>query len=147
MKFGNEEFLSLFPQCVLENIMMTSMLAHISVIVKIKIIMNFMNEILNRPCNSLLATFFESSCGVCPKTVSSSLRRLTCPKWTVNQLSEILRRKRLEKKVPEGVVDTAHLPQCEFSDFHPVPLALLLEFLCWPVNEFYWASYAALAGT
>ena len=29
-------------------------------------------------------------------------------------LSEILRRKRLEKRVSEGVVDTAHLPQCEF---------------------------------
>ena len=31
-------------------------------------------------------------------------------------LSEILRRKRLEKNMPEGVVDTAHLPQCEFSN-------------------------------
>ena len=29
-------------------------------------------------------------------------------------LSEILRRKRLEKNVSEGVFDTAHLPQCEF---------------------------------
>ena len=29
-------------------------------------------------------------------------------------LSEILRRKRLEKKVSEGVVDSAHLPQSEF---------------------------------
>ena len=29
-------------------------------------------------------------------------------------LSEILRRKRLEKNVSEGVVDTTHLPQCEF---------------------------------
>ena len=29
-------------------------------------------------------------------------------------LSEILRRKRLEKKVSEGVVDTAQFPQCEF---------------------------------
>ena len=51
-------------------------------------------------------------------------------------LSEILRRKRLEKKVSEGVVDTAHLPQCEFSHLHQLPLALLLEFPCWPVNEF-----------
>ena len=33
-------------------------------------------------------------------------------------LSEILRRKRLEKNVSEGVVDTAHLPQCEFSNLH-----------------------------
>ena len=62
-------------------------------------------------------------------------------------LSEILRRKILEKKVSEAVVDTAHLPQCEFSNLHQLPLALLLEFLCWPVNEFYWASYAARAGT
>ena len=62
-------------------------------------------------------------------------------------LSEILRRKRLEKKVYEGVVDTAHLPQCEFSNLHHLPLALLLEFPCWSVNEFYWASYAARAGT
>ena len=62
-------------------------------------------------------------------------------------LSEILRRKRLEKKVCEGVVDTAHLPQCEFSNLHQLPLALLLEFLCWPVNEFYFASYAARAKT
>ena len=62
-------------------------------------------------------------------------------------LSEILRRKRLEKKVSEGVVDTTHLPQCEFSNLHQLPLALLLEFLCWPVNEFYWASYAERART
>ena len=31
-------------------------------------------------------------------------------------LSEILRRKRLGKNVSEGVVDTAHLPQCEFPN-------------------------------
>ena len=55
-------------------------------------------------------------------------------------LSEILRRKRLEKRASEGVVDTTHLPQCEFSILHQLPLALLLEFLCWPVNEFSWAS-------
>ena len=53
-------------------------------------------------------------------------------------LSETLRQKRLAKKnVPEGVVDTAHLPQCEFSNLQHLPLALLLEFLCWPVSEFY----------
>ena len=62
-------------------------------------------------------------------------------------LSEILCCKRLEKNVSEGVVDTAHLPQCEFSNPHQLPLALLLEFLCWPVTEFYWASFAAGAGT
>ena len=38
-------------------------------------------------------------------------------------LSEILRRKRLEKKVSEGVVDTAHLSQWEFSNLHQLPLA------------------------
>ena len=62
-------------------------------------------------------------------------------------LSEILRCKRLENKLSEGVVDTAQLPQCEFSNFHHLSLALLLEFLCWPVIEFYRASYAARAGT
>ena len=61
-------------------------------------------------------------------------------------LSEILRRKRLEKRVSEGVVDTAHLPQCEFSNLHQLPLALLLEFLCWPVNELSWDSYITRAG-
>ena len=62
-------------------------------------------------------------------------------------LSKILRRKRLEKKVSEGVADTAHLPQSEFSNLHLLPLDLLSEFLCWPVINFYWASYAARAGT
>ena len=38
-------------------------------------------------------------------------------------LSEILRRKRMEKKVSEGIVDTAHLPQCEFSNLQQLPLA------------------------
>ena len=42
-------------------------------------------------------------------------------------LSEILRRKRLGKNVSEVVVDTAHLPQCEFSNLHRLPLALLLR--------------------
>ena len=203
MSFENEENLSLFPQCILENmlmmVMMTSLLADKSVMLKIKIIMNFMNEIINPPCNSLLATFFEAIRKVCPKTVSSSLRRSIRPKWTINQLfkllfplplllsptilllerearrvlwdawrdqlnvceteagteadaedededvdvvggvdevgfsgyecegftlSEILRRKRLAKNVSEGVVDTAHLPQCEFSNLHRLPLAL-----------------------
>ena len=62
-------------------------------------------------------------------------------------LSVILRRKRLEKKVSAGVVDTSHLPQCEFSNLQHLPLVLLLEFVCWPVIEFYWASYAARAET
>ena len=43
-------------------------------------------------------------------------------------LPENLRRKRLAKKeVSEGVVDTAHLPQCEFSNLHHIPLTFLLE--------------------
>ena len=62
-------------------------------------------------------------------------------------LSEILPRKRLEKKVSEAVIDTAHLPQCEISNLHHFPLALLLEILCWPVIDFYWTSYAARAET
>ena len=62
-------------------------------------------------------------------------------------LSEISRRKRLEEKVSEGVVDTAHLPQCEFSILHQLPLVLLLEYLCWPVIEIPWASYAARGET
>ena len=40
-------------------IMMTSFLADKSVIIRIKIIMNFMNEIINPPCNSSLATYFH----------------------------------------------------------------------------------------
>ena len=52
MKFKNVENLSFFPDCVAENIIMTSLLADKSVIVEIKIIMNFMNEIVNPPCNS-----------------------------------------------------------------------------------------------
>ena len=38
-------------------------------------------------------------------------------------LSEILRRNRLGKNVSERVIDTAHLPQCEFSNLHRLPLA------------------------
>ena len=42
-------------------------------------------------------------------------------------LSEILRRKRLGKNVSEGVVDTAHLPQCGFSNLHRLSSALLFR--------------------
>ena len=58
----NEENLSLFPQCILESLMirmMTSLVADKSVMIKNKIIMNFMNELINPPCNSSLATFFH----------------------------------------------------------------------------------------
>ena len=41
-------------------------------------------------------------------------------------LSQILRRKRLAKKnVSEVVIDTAHVPQSEFSNFQHLPIALL----------------------
>ena len=94
MSFENEEKLSLFPQCILEKmtmmLMMTSLLADKSVMMKIKIIMNFMNEIINPPSNSLLATFFEAIRKVCPKTVSSSLRISIRPKWTISQLFKLL---------------------------------------------------------
>ena len=63
-------------------------------------------------------------------------------------LSKLPRRKRLAKEnMSEGVGDTAHLPQCEFSNLHHLPLALQKEFLCWPVIEFSWASCAARAET
>ena len=53
-------------------------------------------------------------------------------------LSEILRQKRLAKKnVSEGVVCTAHLPQCEFSNLQHLALASLLEFFCCSVIKFY----------
>ena len=44
-------------------------------------------------------------------------------------LSKNLRRKKLGKKnVSECAVDTAHLPQCDFSKLHRLPLAFLLNF-------------------
>ena len=53
-------------------------------------------------------------------------------------LSKILHRKRLAKKsVSECVVDTAHLPQCEFSNLQNLTMNFLLEVVCWPVTEFY----------
>ena len=181
--------------------MMMSLLADKLVIVKIKIIVNNMNEIINPPCNSLLATFFETESKVCLRRASSYLRRFVRPKRTISQLfellfplpllmspkrklletkakrllwevqreemqyavcrrqadteadvedddqdfyvaggvddvgvsryesegftlSEILSRKGLAKKnVSEGVIDSAHLPQCEFSNLHHLPLA------------------------
>ena len=42
------------------------------------------------------------------------------------RLSEILRRNRLGKNVPERVIDTAHLPQCDFSNLRRLPLAFSL---------------------
>ena len=52
--------------------------------------------------------------------------------------SEILRSKRLEgQTLSEGVIDTTRPPQCEFSNIQNLPLTFLLEFLSWPVLEFY----------
>ena len=63
-------------------------------------------------------------------------------------LSEIFRRKRLAKKsVFSGVVDTAHLPYCEFSNLQYLPITSLLEIFRWPVIEFCQANCAARAET
>ena len=51
MKFKVDENLSSFPQCVLENIMMRSLLEDKLVIVKNELMKNFMNEIIKPPCN------------------------------------------------------------------------------------------------
>ena len=52
--------------------------------------------------------------------------------------SEIVRGKRLEgQTLSEGVFNTARTPQCEVSNLQRLPLTFLLEFLCWPVIEFY----------
>ena len=72
--------MSFVPQCVLQNIMMTSLLADKLFIVKIEKLLNFMNEIINPPCNSLLATIFELSSKVYLKRASSCLRKLVRPK-------------------------------------------------------------------
>ena len=194
--------------------MMTLLLADKSAVIKIKTIMSFMNENLNPPCNSRLATFCELNFEAYRKRVSSCLETFVRPKWTLSQMfevlfpipllmspksfwrergekspvggpegpvevgdvceteavtkadvedkdedvdvvggvdevgvfgcesegftiSEILRRKRFAKKnVSEGVVDIVHCPQCEFSYLH-LPLTFFLEFLCWPVIEYY----------
>ena len=185
-----------------------------------------MNEIINPPCNSLLAAFFELSSEVCLKKASSCWRRLIRPKRTISQQFKCLfplpilmspNRKLLEREArrvllevqrdqmkeavcarqrralrqmwrmrlrtlmllvewtwlgsldtslrdsrsqkscvekdwrrrmcPRVPFDTAHLPQFEFSNLHHLPLALLLEFLCSPVIEFFWATCAARAET
>ena len=178
---------------------MTSLLADKSVIIRIKIIMNFMNEIITPPCNSLLATFLhqlvkhvrrqcdlrcgsefvpsghEISCSSCclnvPEEKMAGERGEESPVGGLERLvevggvceaeagtgvdvedvdqdvdvgcgvdevglsgyesegftlSEILRRNRLGKNVSERVIDTAHLPQCEFSNLHLLPLAFSL---------------------
>ena len=52
--------------------MMTSLLADKSVTVKLEIKMNFLNEISNPPCNSLLATFFKLNSEVILAEINSS---------------------------------------------------------------------------
>ena len=84
-KWGN-----LSSQRIFECIIMTSLLADKSVKVKIKMIMNFMNEIINPPCNSLLATFFELNSRGCQKKASYCLKTLVSPKRTLSQLFELL---------------------------------------------------------
>ena len=69
---------------------MTFLLVENSVEIKIEIIMNFMNDIINPPCKSLLAMFFELSLEACQKRVSSCLKSLVRPKRTLNQLFELL---------------------------------------------------------
>ena len=65
------------------------MLAEKSV-VRIKMIMNFMNEIINTPCNSLLATFFELNFEAYQKKALSCSMTLVRPKRTLSQLFELL---------------------------------------------------------
>ena len=53
-------------------------------------------------------------------------------------LSEsLLLRRRSRKNVSKGVVDTTHLPQCEFLNLQLLPITFLLEFFCWPVIELF----------
>ena len=70
--------------------MMTSLLADKSVIVKIKIMMNFVDEPIKPTCNSLLATYFELNFEAFQKRASSCLKTLVCPKRTLSQLFELL---------------------------------------------------------
>ena len=71
--------------------MLTSLLAYISVTVKFKTTkLIFMNENINPPCNSLLATFFEKNFDVGPKRPSFCLKTLVRPKRTLSQLFELL---------------------------------------------------------
>ena len=61
-------------------------------------------------------------------------------------LSEILRRKRLGRSVSERVIDTAHLPQCEFSNLHRLPLASCFRIPLLASHWIlFWASFAARA--
>ena len=50
--------------------MLTSSLADKLVIVKSEIILNFMIDFINPPCNSLLSTFFELNWDKCQRRAS-----------------------------------------------------------------------------
>ena len=87
--------------------MMMSLVADKSVEGKFKRTMNFVKEISNPPCKSLLTTFFELSFEACEKRASSCLKTLVRPKRTLSQLFELLfpllllmslRRKLLERE-------------------------------------------------
>ena len=52
--------------------------------------------------------------------------------------SETVRWKKLERQTLSEIVDdTARPPQCEFSNLQYLPLTFLLDFICWPVINFY----------
>ena len=81
------EFLSsMYPWIV----MLTPSLADISIIVNFKTIMNFMNEIINPPSNSLLATFCELKFETCQKRASSCMEISVFPKRTLSQSFELM---------------------------------------------------------
>ena len=79
-----------FPQRILESIIMTSLLADKSVRVKILIILNFINEIINPSYKSLLDAFFELNFEACRQRASSCLKALVRPKRTFSQLFQLL---------------------------------------------------------
>ena len=69
-------------------IMLTSSLADESLIVKFKVKMKFMIEIVNPLCNSLLATFFEFNIQTSRKRASSCVRTSVSPHRTLNHVFE-----------------------------------------------------------
>ena len=52
--------------------------------------MDFMNEIINPPCNRLLTTFFDFNFEICQKRASTCLRTSVHSKRTLSQLLELL---------------------------------------------------------
>ena len=70
--------------------MMTSSLANKSIILKIGILKKLVNEIINPPCKSRLATLFELKFEACQTRVSICFRTLVCLKRTLRQFLELL---------------------------------------------------------